>query len=81
MINLFIDATQSYCHLAILNDQIIVKKMKVKTNNNLTEMIVEHIENLLQLVKINHQDVKKILLVVGPGSFTGVRIGVLIAKA
>jgi tRNA A37 threonylcarbamoyladenosine modification protein TsaB len=66
--------------LAILKDKQIVNKFKVKTNNNLTEIVVEHIESLLTKTNLKHSDIKKILLVIGPGSFTGVRIGTLIAK-
>jgi tRNA threonylcarbamoyl adenosine modification protein YeaZ len=80
MFSLFIDTTQAYCNLAILNNDKIVKKFKTKTNNNLTDIVVEHIENLLQKTKVTHKQIEKILLVVGPGSFTGVRIGSLIAK-
>jgi tRNA threonylcarbamoyl adenosine modification protein YeaZ len=80
MLSLFIDTTQTYCNLAILNNEVIIKQFTVKTNNNLTEIVVEHIDNLLKQTKLTHHDIKKIFLVIGPGSFTGVRIGVLIAK-
>ncbi|MDR0674962.1 MAG: tRNA (adenosine(37)-N6)-threonylcarbamoyltransferase complex dimerization subunit type 1 TsaB [Mycoplasmataceae bacterium] len=80
MFSLFIDTTQNYCNLAILNNENIISKFKVKTHNNLTDIVVEHIENLLNKNKLQHEDITKILLVIGPGSFTGVRIGTLIAK-
>jgi tRNA A37 threonylcarbamoyladenosine modification protein TsaB len=81
MISLFIDTTQSYCNLAILKNKSIIKKIQIKTNNNLTDILVERIENLLLLCKIKHNDIDKILLVIGPGSFTGSRIGMLVAKS
>ncbi|MDR0739952.1 MAG: tRNA (adenosine(37)-N6)-threonylcarbamoyltransferase complex dimerization subunit type 1 TsaB [Mycoplasmataceae bacterium] len=80
MFSLFIDTTQSYCNLAILKDKNIITKRSIKTNNNLTDIVIEHIDTLIQKSKLTHNDINQIFVVIGPGSFTGVRVGVLIAK-
>jgi tRNA A37 threonylcarbamoyladenosine modification protein TsaB len=59
----------------------IYDKFSIETNNNLTDIVVELIEKLLKKNKIRKSDIKAIYLTLGPGSFTGVRVGTLIAKA
>jgi tRNA threonylcarbamoyl adenosine modification protein YeaZ len=81
MFSLFVDTTQDYCNLAILKNAKIVVKSSVRTHNNLTDVVVEHIDSLIEKAKIKQKDIKKILVVIGPGSFTGVRIGTIVAKA
>lgn len=78
--NLFLDTTQDYCHIAIFDNKKIIKKISIKTNNNLTDLVVEHIDRLIKLNKSNYSDLKSIYILIGPGSFTGVRVNTLIAK-
>jgi tRNA threonylcarbamoyl adenosine modification protein YeaZ len=77
---LFIDTCQSWCNLAIVNDGKILNKLSIKTNNNLTDVIVEKIASLLKKTKVNKLDIDSIYLTIGPGSFTGIRVNMLIAK-
>jgi tRNA threonylcarbamoyl adenosine modification protein YeaZ len=79
--NLFIDTTQKTCNLCLFEKTKIYDKFSIETNNNLTDIVVELIEKLLKKNKIKRSDIKVIYLTVGPGSFTGVRVGTLIAKA
>jgi tRNA threonylcarbamoyl adenosine modification protein YeaZ len=80
MFSLFIDTTQNYCNLAILKNEQIIAKHSIKTHNNLTDIVVEHIDSLISTAKLKQKDINKVLVVVGPGSFTGVRVGTIIAK-
>ena len=43
-------------------------------------MTLPEIDNMFKEINITPKDINKIMVVVGPGSFTGVRIGVTIAK-
>jgi tRNA A37 threonylcarbamoyladenosine modification protein TsaB len=78
--NLFIDTTQKKCNLAIFNNKII-DYISILTNNNLTDLVIEEINKLLKKNKINIKNITSLYLTIGPGSFTGVRIGCIIAKA
>jgi hypothetical protein len=77
---LFIDTTQFYCNLALIQDKKYIKTYSIKTNNNLTDMVVSKISKLLESVNVKKEQITDIYLVVGPGSFTGVRVGTIIAK-
>jgi tRNA threonylcarbamoyl adenosine modification protein YeaZ len=80
MISLFVDASLSYCNLAIIENNKVLRHISIKTNNNLTDLIVEHIDELLNSARLHQKDVKRLLIVIGPGSFTGIRVASTIAK-
>ncbi len=77
---LFIDVCSKYCNLAIIRDKTIIGTHSVATNNNLTDLLIEHIFLLLQKQKIPRDEITDIYLNNGPGSFTGTRVGAVVAK-
>ena len=74
MISFFIDTCTSFVTIALLNQKNIV------SNRDLSNNLFEYIEQLFKEVAILPKDVKRIYVSIGPGSFTGVRIGLTIAK-
>jgi hypothetical protein len=79
-VSLFIDCTQKVCFLCLFQEQAIIKKKEIETNNNLTDLVVEHIKSMLKYCEVDKKDIKNIYVTTGPGSFTGTRVGTLIAK-
>lgn len=77
---LFIDVTSRKCILAIYKNFKIHTSIIVDTNNNLTDIIVEHLNDLLKITNLQYQDLEAIYLNTGPGSFTGIRVGAIVAK-
>ena len=57
---LFIDVTSKKCVLAIYKNFKILANIIVETNNNLTDIIVEHIIALLKAVHLKYQDLDAI---------------------
>lgn len=80
MRNLFIDTASSRIILAILEDDKIVYEKNVENDMNLSTRIFPLIDEMFQKTNMQPSDVDRIYVVNGPGSFTGVRIGVTIAK-
>lgn len=77
---LFIDTTQNYCNLALINNKNqIIDKYQELTNNNMTDLVVEKIDYILKKNKVNKNAIVAIYLLIGPGSFTGCRVGYIIA--
>jgi len=78
---LFIDTCQNQCNLAIYDelDQIVISHSEL-THNNMTDIVVEKIDTLFQEANLNKNQINQVFVSNGPGSFTGVRVGVLIAK-
>lgn len=80
MITLFIDTSSADVSIAVLEDNKILSSISKSIPNQHSVYTVSFLEQVLKEATITPESVNKILVVVGPGSFTGVRIGVTIAK-
>lgn len=78
---LAIDTTSEVCGVAVLEDENLI--VDASLNNGLThsENLMPLIKDALDKVEINLQDIDLIACCTGPGSFTGIRIGVASIKA
>ena len=77
---LVIDTSSSYVTVSIINNNTIVHEFKKKIDNDIASKIMSIINMELTESNIDIKEIEKIFVVNGPGSFTGVRIGVTIAK-
>ena len=80
MISLFIDTCTSNLLIAVFRDKTLLKQVIKKNDSNLSTVFTSTVDNLLNNANININDVEKVYVAVGPGSFTGVRIGLTFAK-
>lgn len=78
---LFIDTTNNYCYIAVSFSCRILKKAKLPVNKNVTDVIVPCLFDTLKQANIKPRDLTHIVLNIGPGSFTGNKVGVAVAKA
>ena len=78
---LSIDTSSKICGVAILEDNNFIKE--VAQDNGLThsETLMPIIKETLESLNITLNDIDLIVCDKGPGSFTGIRIGVATAKA
>ena len=78
---LSIDTSSKLCEIAILEDEKIIKE--ISQNNGLThsETLMPIIKETLENLNLTLNDIDLIVCDKGPGSFTGIRIGVATAKA
>ena len=76
---LIIDCTQGLEFAFFKNKEIILKK-KSKQLRNISEKLVVEIEKSLTKIGTSYKSIKKIVLVTGPGSFTGIRSAITFAK-
>lgn len=79
--DLFVDTTNNFCYLAIYLQTKKIAEIKLKVNKNVTDLITDAIKTLLAKAKLHYYDINKIYLNIGPGSFTGIKVGVTIVKA
>ena len=80
MISLFIDTSMSNVSISIIKDGIILSKVCEEIPNEHSKYATSYVKKVIDEARIDANDVDKIFVVNGPGSFTGVRIGVTIAK-
>lgn len=81
MKTLYIDTSSDYLYSGIVIDDILVSEIKNKYEKDLSKEALPKIIALFEQAKITPKELDKIIVVNGPGSFTGIRIGITIAKA
>ncbi len=79
MKTLFIDTSSSYLDVAIIINEIVYEK-RIESINEHSKHSISTIEALFKENNINPREIDAIMIINGPGSFTGLRIGVTIAK-
>ena len=77
---LYIDTSTDYLYTGIVSDNILLAEVKQKFSHDLSKYALYEISEMLKKVNINPIEVDKIIVVNGPGSFTGIRVGMTIAK-
>ena len=76
----YIDTTSSYLYTAIIMDNKILNQRKKDLGKNLSVETISIVNEMFNEVNVKPTDIDKIIVVNGPGSFTGIRVGVTIAK-
>ena len=82
MISLFIDTCSNKLIVGVVDEDNnkILTFYNEKISGDLSTNIFNVITTCIESANISKYDIKKIYSVVGPGSFTGIRIGVTISK-
>lgn len=80
MISLFIDTSSSQIILAIVDDSNILSYINEENDTTLSDRIFPLLEKSFNEAQIDFKMISTIYVVNGPGSFTGIRVGVTIAK-
>lgn len=80
MITLFIDTSSSDVSIAIVRDNNLLVKINENIPNKHSVYAVKFVDDALKKIYLKPNDIDNIMVVNGPGSFTGIRIGLTIAK-
>lgn len=80
MKSLFIDTHDSEIVIGLFEDDKLLDSRRKFSSRNHSDFTMPMIDDILKSNNITVHDLNEILVVNGPGSFTGVRLGVTIAK-
>lgn len=80
MMCLFLNTASNYLHVALVVDNLLKDEVYEKYDRDLSKMALFRVKELLEKNGLVPKDIDKIYVVRGPGSFTGLRVGVTIAK-
>lgn len=78
---LSIDTSSNICGVSILEDTNLICKLDADTGRTHSENLMPMIDEALKKAELKPTDINLIVCDIGPGSFTGIRIGVATAKA
>ena len=76
-----IDTSTMAANVAVLEDDKLICEYTINTKKTHSQKLMPMIENMLKISDIEIKDIDAIGICVGPGSFTGLRIGMATAKA
>ncbi|MGY3779115.1 tRNA (adenosine(37)-N6)-threonylcarbamoyltransferase complex dimerization subunit type 1 TsaB [Isobaculum melis] len=77
---LAIDTSNQVMTIALLEDQTILGELTTNIKGNHSTRLMPGIDQLMKEVGMVPNQLEKIVVAKGPGSYTGLRIGVVIAK-
>lgn len=80
MVTLFIDTANKYLLLAVIKDNQIISHMEKELDITLSSSLVLDLKKVIDDALLTPNDINNIMVVNGPGSFTGTRMGVTVAK-
>ena len=77
---LYIDTSTNYLYADIVINHELLSEVKKNFTHDLSKYALYEISKMLEKCNLQPNDIDKIIVVNGPGSFTGIRIGMTIAK-
>ncbi len=77
---LYLDTSSSFLYCAIVKNDDCIGEIKLNLEKDLSSLALSQINNLFTVTSTKPEDIDKIIVVNGPGSFTGIRVGLTIAK-
>lgn len=80
MISIFLDTSTKNITISIIKDCEQIYFFHEEIFEDLSVKILPLIDNALKLCSLKISDIKRIYITTGPGSFTGIRIGLTIMK-
>lgn len=80
MISLLIDTSNRPLSIALNRNGALIAEINSTVKKTHSATIMDYIDKLFKIADINKKDVDRIIVARGPGSYTGVRIGVTVAK-
>lgn len=78
---LSIDTSSNVCGVSVLENTKLICKLDAIAINSHSETLMPMINNALNKAKLSIGDINLIVCDIGPGSFTGIRIGTATVKA
>jgi tRNA threonylcarbamoyladenosine biosynthesis protein TsaB len=78
---LAIETSTLVSSVAVATEDTLLAEIIIQTKKTHSELLMPHIASIMDMAGVSKADIKAIAVSIGPGSFTGLRIGLATAKA
>lgn len=80
MITILLDSSNTKLTVGIADGKSVIDFVSYEAWQQQSEFMVDELDKILKKHNFNRKDIKDIIVAIGPGSYTGVRIAITIAK-
>lgn len=80
MMSLFVDTSYKSLFIGIVNNDFLIDSVQIMAEANFSEILIPELDKLIKKNNIKLKDLDKLFVTIGPGSFTGIRIGLAVCK-
>src|SRR3569832_1939804 len=80
MLILAFDTSIAACSVALIRDAAILAATREVMDRGQAEALMPMIERVMESARASYRDLDRIAVTTGPGSFTGVRVGLAAAR-
>lgn len=80
MFEVLLDSSSKYLSVGLAKDGKVVDKIFYEAWQRQSEMMTSELQTILQRNHVKNEDIDAVVIGIGPGSYTGVRIAVTIGK-
>ena len=80
MICLFLDTSSEKLKVSLIDNNKLIYDKELITKNDHSSYLIPSIEEAFKTNNLDYKDVNRIIVGIGPGSFTGTRISITVAK-
>ena len=78
--SLILDTSNKSLVVGLANEEKVIAKTQYYAWQRQSEMTVQEVKKIMEDLKVSFDDLSEVILTIGPGSYTGVRIALTIGK-
>ena len=80
MITILLDSSNTNLSVGIARDNLLLEYISYEAWQRQSEYMIPELDKLLSKYNVSRDEIKEVMVAKGPGSYTGVRIAITIAK-
>lgn len=80
MITILLDSSNTNLSVGIARDNLLLEYVSYEAWQRQSEYMIPELDRLLSKYNVSRDEIKEVIVAKGPGSYTGVRIAITIAK-
>ena len=80
MVTILLDSSNTNLSVGIARDNLLLESISYEAWQRQSEYMIPEIHKLIEKYSVNRDEIGEVIVAKGPGSYTGVRIAITIAK-